>query len=286
MTTEPPATLAVGEQYFPGMIVPSSNDLWLYQVNDPETREIVRLMASATVIDLSGPYQRVLDAGGIALLGQTPPNRSNGWGMYVGYDGVVGPDPVNQVPVGREWLKACATFANHIAAFADHWHMLREPGFYETGHSYTHTDESNIRNRVTLWWGIGVNGEAFRQVEEWMALSPIIDPTLSADLNWKVVQVDLADIMQKVCDNCLGFNILRRFNRRCQPLNWLTLLSSGMVALPDFAEEEWGPRSVIRNFTRLPSSEKRDIWNELAQLNDKALEYYDEKIAVNVSHAP
>ena len=281
MTTTPQPTLALGQQVLPDSVLPSRDENnrprgLVVVVRDVETRKVSSHLGPA------GPGSNALyistaaDRGGVPFLaerwvGAVPD--------YIGYHGELVDDPVNQVPLGRLWRKACGTFAHHIASFSDHWHMLREPGFYSSGHNFTHTDESRLRNRVTLWWGIGVNGEAYRQVEEWMALDPIIDPNAHADLNWKVVQVSVADLMEKVCDNCQGFNILRRFNRRCEPLNWQTLLSGGMIALPDFEEEEWGPRSVIRNFVNLSSSAKRDIWDGLAQWNDKALEYYDENIA-------
>ena len=222
--------------------------------------------------------------GGFIFLGKISMGRVGRGIGYMDYEGELSLDPVNQVPLGREWKKALGTFAHHIAGFSDRWHMMREPGYYNTAHNFTHTDESNIRNRVTSWWGIGVCGEAYRLVDEWMALDPVVDPTLHADLNWKIGQASLEDMMADICANCQGSNILRRFNRRVQALNYQTALNSGLVVLPNFDEETWGPRSVVRRFTNLGSSARSEIWDQLAQWCDQALEYYDENIAVNQVH--
>ena len=267
-----------------------------YGIIDPVTRRLLEAHSVSDVTGAAGSIRMRMEnhPGMMPLffLAEDPswPDRSFIMGTeppkYLGYDFTLNDDPVNQIPVGREWWKACGTFAHHIASFADHWQMLREDGFYATGHNFTHSDESNLRNRVTLWWGIAVNGEATRQVAEWMQLNPVIDPTAHADVNWKVAQATVENIMRIVCSDCQGFNILRRFNRRCQPLEMLSALTSGMIVAPDFSEETWGPRSVLRNFVRASGAEKQDLWNELAQWNEKALVYFDEKIAVNLTHAP
>ena len=284
MTTEP-VYAVLGEPYLPGMVLPPTAQYGygIVAVDDVEARHFIAFENGFATLSRYESWVRQ---------GYVPYVHDNEYGDYtygksvgyLGYDGSLHDGTVNQVPVGRVWKKALGTFAHHIASFSDRWHMMREPGFYNSGHSFVHTDESNMRNRVTVWWGIGVCGEAYRLVDEWMALDPVPDPTLHADLNWRIGQATLEDMMADICNNCLGDNILRRFNRRVQALNYQTALNSGLVVLPNFDEATWGPRFVLRRFTHLGTSARSDIWDELALWCDKAVEYYDENIAVNAIH--
>ena len=217
---------------------------------------------------------------------------------FLGYDGSLHleNDPVNQWHAGRDWMVACGTFASHIAEFRDHYHMLREPGSYDQGNTVAHTDESNMRNKVTLWWGRALNGEACRQLAHWMppgtfvddpaiGLDPVITAATPADQNWKIGQATIETLMAVICDNCLGFNILRRFHRRCRPIDWRTSLNSGIITAPDFSDDSWSPRAIIRNFSyNSTPSEKVDIFNELMEWNGKALDWYDENVSTDQTH--
>ena len=217
---------------------------------------------------------------------------------FLGYDGSVNPEsePVNQWFEGQPWMVACGIFASHIAEFRDHYHMLREPGSYDQGNTVAHTDESNMRNKVTLWWGRALNGEACRQLAHWMppgtivddpeiGLDPVITDQTPVDENWKIAQATISELMAVICDNCLGFNILRRFHRRCRPVDWRTSLNSGIITAPDFSQEFWSPRAIIRNFSyNSTPSEKVDIYNELMEWNGKALDWYDENVTPDLTH--
>ena len=288
MTTEnEPVYAVLGEPYLPGMLLPpGAPGYGIAIMDDVEARHFIN--HTGGYFPTLSQYESWLRQGYVPYVHDNEfvefspvYNKRAG---YLAYDGRMHNGTVNQIPLGRGWKKALGTFAHHIANFSDRWHMMREPGFYKNAHSFIHTDESNMRNRVTVWWGIGVCGEGYRQVDEWMALDPVIDPNLHADLNWRVGQATLEDMMRDICNNCLGDNILRRFNRRVQALNYQTALNSGLVVLPNFDEETWGPRFVLRRFTHLGTSARSDIWDELALWCDKAVEYYDENIAVNQIH--
>ena len=217
---------------------------------------------------------------------------------FIGYDGSLHTEenPVNQWHDGLLWMKACGVFAHHIAEYRDHYHMLRQPGTYSQG-SFTHSDESNLRNRATLWWGRALNGEAFRRLSEWMPPGTVVDdpevglPSVIPDNarpheNWKLVQPDIASLMKLICDNCQGQNILRRFHRKCRPLDYLAAMgSTGVLTVPDFTEDEWRVRRIIRSMQTLTPLQRTEIWDELMEWNGKALDYYDENIAVDATHA-
>ena len=290
MTTgNEPVYAVLGEPYLPGMVLPPTAQYGygIAVMDDVEARHFIRRTAGH--FPTLSQYESWVRQGYVPYAHDADyqdfsSTYDKGAG-YLGYDGSLHNGTVNQVPVGRVWKKALGTFAHHIASFSDRWHMMREPGFYNSAHSFVHTDESNIRNRVTVWWGLGVCGEAYRLVDAWMALDPVIDPTLHADLNWRVGQATLEAMMADICANCQGTNILRRFNRKVEALNYQTALNSGLVVLPNFGEETWGPREVLRRFTHLGTSARNDIWDELALWCDKALEYYDENIAPTVSES-
>ena len=282
MTTANVAT--VGNEVLPGMTLPQGREYRLAVLRDRDTRGLMTINGTSPT-GLMSAQSSALRNNGVIFLGLRSLGTVANFTGYMDYDGELSLVPVNQIPLGREWKKALGTFAHHIASFSDRWHMMREPGFYKNAHSFVHTDESNIRNRVTVWWGLGVCGEAYRLVDAWMALDPVIDPTLHADLNWKVGQATLEAMMADICANCQGTNILRRFNRKVEALNYQTALNSGLVVLPNFDEESWGPREVLRRFTHLGTSARNDIWDELALWCDKALEYYDENIAPTVSES-
>ena len=216
---------------------------------------------------------------------------------FLGYDGSVHEedDPVNQWYAGLEWMKACGTFAHHIAEYNDHYHMLRQPGTFSSGHTLTHSDESNMRNKVTLWWGRALNGEVFRRLVEWMppgtivhdmtiGLPSVIPAAARPHENWKLVEPEIASLMQLICDYCQGQNILRRFHRRCQPLEYLTALGSGVLAVPDFSEDVWRVRRSIRNMQTSTPTQRVEVYDELMEWNGKALDYYDENVAVDTTH--
>ena len=216
---------------------------------------------------------------------------------YLGYDGSIHSedDPVNQWADGLVWMKACGIFAHHIAEYRDHYHMLRQPGTYSQS-SFTHSDESNLRNQATLWWGRALNGEAFRRLVGWMPPGTIVDdpeiglPSVIPEdarphENWKLAQSDIASLMKRICDNCLGQNILRRFHRKCRPLDYLAALgSTGVLTVPDFTEDEWRVRHVIRNMQTLTPTRRTEIWDELMEWNGRALDYFDENIAPDATH--
>ena len=295
-----PVYAVPGEPYVPGMVTPAGEVYGYLVLDNEETRHILhggKTDGFLAIADYNGHTSR----GRFIYVGKDISSRpSDNADKFLGYDGVVVDDPVNQWYEGRVWLEACGIFASHIAEFRDHYHMLREPGTFHVGNSVAHTDESNMRNKVTLWWGRGLNGEAFRQLVHWMppgsvikdptfenvGLSPIIDPTAHADLNWKVVQTSMATMMQTICDNCLGFNVLRRFHRRCRPIDWQTSLWGGILTVPDFTlspPETWSPRAVIRNFSLLSRADKNEIWDDLMLWNGRALDWYDENVATDIT---
>ena len=294
-----PTYVVPGEPYLPGMVAREGEPYGIVIVDNEETRHIQEGYGSGGGIVLSG-YNFYIQRGLFVYVSQPWVVSGAADDKFLGYEGQLSDDPVNQWYKGREWLEACGTFASHIAEFRDHYHMLREPGTFHVGNSVAHTDESNMRNKVTLWWGRGLNGEAFRQLVSWMppgsvikdpafenvGLSPIIDPTAHADLNWKVVQTSMATMMQTICDNCLGFNVLRRFHRRCRPIDWQTSLWGGILTVPDFTlrpPETWSPRAVIRNFSLLSRADKNEIWDDLMLWNGRALDWYDENVATDTT---
>ena len=205
-------------------------------------------------------------------------------GKYLGHDGRIYDDPVNQWFAGKSWIIAAGTFANHVAQFNDHYHMFHQPGTFATGHDLDHSDESNLRNKVTLWWGRALAGETFKQLSEWFALPPVIPEGATVDENWRLVQPTVEAHMQIVCDNCLGFNILRRFHRRCSPIDWNTALNSGLLTVPDFDQERWSPRAVVRNFTLESRSRRTELWDDLMEWYGKALDWYDDNVKTDVIH--
>ena len=214
---------------------------------------------------------------------------------YLGYDGSLQDDPVNQWANGEMWMKACGVFASHMSAFRGDDLMLAQADTYDIGHALVHSDVSILRTKVTFWWGRALNGEACRQLAHYMppgtivndpeiGLNPIITATTPADENWKIAEATIAGIMAIICDDCQGFNILRRFQRKCQPLEFLTSLNNGMVIAPDFSEDEWRPRSIVRNFSFLNRADRIEIHNELMEWNGRALTYFDENIAPDATH--
>ena len=294
-----PVYVVPGEPYVPGMTSPTGEAYGHVILDNEETRHIVHGGSRDNFPTQQGYDFDTKTRGRFVYVSVT-----NAWTVsggaddkFLDYEGHISDDPVNQWYEGRAWLEACGTFASHIADFRDHYHMLREPGTYDSGHSVAHTDESNMRNKVALWWGRGLNGEVFRQLVNWMppgsvlkdaafsevGLSPIIDTTAHADLNWKVVQTSLADTMRIVCENCLGFNILRRFHRKCRPIDWRTALGDGLLAVPDFTLDIWSPRSVIRNFSLISRTAKAEIWDDLMEWNGRALDWYDENVATDIT---
>ena len=295
-----PVYAVPGEPYVPGMVTPIGETYGYVIVDNEETRHVLH-GGSVSGFPVQHHYEFEFSRGRFAYVAKDVSSRpSDNIDKFLGYDGVVVDDPVNQWYEGRAWLEACGTFASHIAEFRDHYHMLREPGTYDVGNSIAHTDESNMRNKVALWWSRGLNGEAFRQLVNWMppgsvikdpdlsdvGLSPIIDPTAHADLNWKITQTSIANLMKTICENCLGFNILRRFHRRCRPIDWRTSLGSGILTVPDFAlplPEMWSPRAIIRNFSLLSRTRKSEIWDELMEWNGRALDWYDENVATDIT---
>ena len=292
----------VGEPYIWGMESPPNADpAYGYAVLD---NELTRHFVFA-----SNPFPSTIDGYnldsrlGIPYVTNGNHDLYKGQGIssprgFLGYDGSLHleSDPVNQWHVGQPWMIACGTFASHIAEFRDHYHMLREPGSYNQGNSVAHTDESNLRNKVTLWWGRALNGEACRQLAHWMppgtivddltiGLNPVITDQTPADQNWKIGEATIKTLMDVICDNCLGFNILRRFHRRNRPIDWHTSLNSGIITAPDFDQEEWAPRAIIRNFSYNSTPSRRvEIYNELMEWNGRALDWYDENVTPDQTH--
>ena len=205
-------------------------------------------------------------------------------GMYLGHDGFLSADPVNQWYAGKDWMIAAGTFASHIAEFRDHYHMLRQPGTYSTGHDVAHSDESNLRNKVTMWWGRGLAGETFKQLSEWFALPPITPAGATVDEDWRLVQPTIENLMRVICDNCLGYNILRRFHKQCRPIDWNTALNSGLLTVPDFSQQEWAPHGVISNFTLLNRTARAERWDDLMEWYGKCLDWYDNNVKTDVTH--
>ena len=60
-----------------------------------------------------------------------------------------------------------------------------------------------------------------------VGLPSVITSEMRPHENWKLVLPDIESMMQLICDNCLGFNILRRFHRKCQVLEYLTSVAFG-----------------------------------------------------------
>ena len=168
-------------------------------------------------------------------------------------------------------MTACGVFASHISGYIGHDHMLAQPGTYATGHDLSHSEESSLRHKTAMWWGRGINGEAFRQLANWMppgtvvddpeiGLNPVVPDNAAFDDDWRLVQPSIETTMRIVCDNCMGFNILRRFSRKCDPITFSSALGFGLVIVPNFQEEAWVPRSTIRTFAHLSASARRDTW--------------------------
>ena len=302
-TSTAPVYAVAGEPFVTGMVKPLD---W-----PPEVKigwvsiedEVTRLIVSGSDSLPSSPVQSNAARDGFVLYvcdasAMYPPESArpvHPKGKYLDYAGHIVVDPVNQWVTGRAWMKACGVFASHISAFRGDDHMLAQAGTYDSGHALVHSDESIMRHKVTMWWGRGLNGEACRQLAHYMppgtivadpeiGLDPVITEQTPTDKNWKIVEATIADTMRIICDDCQGFNILRRFQRRCQPFNFLTSLNNGMVVAPNFEDEEWGPRAIVRNFSFEGRARRIEIHDELMAWNDRALTYFDENIAPDATH--
>ena len=277
-----PNIAVLGEPYLPGMLnTPDDLYGWAF-VDDVLTRH---LAGGSYRFDTLEAYNNHVNRRGYTIYVATGIQGGvSVAGKYLGHDGLIYDDPVNQWYAGKPWMIAAGTFANHVAQFNDHYHMLHQPGTFSTGHDLDHSDESNLRNKVTLWWGRAYAGETFKQLSEWFALPPIVPAGATVDEDWRLVQPTIEAHMQTVCDNCLGFNILRRFHRQCRPIDWNTALNAGLLTAPEFSQEEWAPHAVIRNFTLQSRSRRTELWDELMEWYGKALEWYDNNIKTDITH--
>ena len=291
-----PVYAVPGEIYTPDMIMPPNVDRqYGYAIVDDErTRHFYQ---TGPNFPAPSKYSHSDHAHGVFYstngdLTDYPGNYDNG---YLGYDGYAGYPPVNQWVSGLSWITACGTFASHIAEFRDHYHMLRQPTNYDQGHSFTHSDESNIRNKATLWWGRGLNGEVTRRIAEWMPPGTIVDDStiglpsvIPQDArpheNWKLVQPEIEGLMQIICENCLGSNILRKFHRRADAMTYLSAMGSGLLAVPDFTEDVWRIRTSVRNFTLESRAARNEIWGDLMEWNGHALDWFDENVIIVREH--
>ena len=281
VTKAKPVIARPGEPYELGMIVPPGEAYGWAMLED----ELSRLVHTGSYrFQSESTYNSYVSQGYAVYVVNGLQGGTHTKGLFLGHDGLLYTNPVNQWYAGKPWMIAAGTFANNIAQFADHYHMLHQPGTFATGHELDHSDESNLRNKVTLWWGRGLAGETFKQLSEWFALPPIVPEGATVDENWRLVQPTIEALMQTVCDNCLGFNILRRFHRRCSPIDWNTALNSGLLTVPDFTQEEWAPRAVVRNFTLESRSRRTELWDDLMEWYGKALDWYDNNVKTDVTH--
>ena len=270
-----------GEKYELGMLNTPTDDFGWAFIED----ELTRLVSNAVIRFEAEEIYHIRIAQGLAVyvaqgLQGGVPSR----GKYLGYDGYLQDEPVNQWAAGRPWMVAVGLFASHIAEFHDHYHLLRQPGTFDSGHDFTHSDESNLRNRVTLWWGRALAGEVYRRLREWIDLDPHVTAATPDDRNWKLRQADIEALLMTICDNCLGFNILRRFHKRCDPLAWQAAMTNGLLAVPNFDEDLWIPRGIVANFSTLNRSSRSDKWDDLMEWWGRGKDWYDENVTADVSH--
>ena len=283
--SEQPVYAVPGQLWVPGMINPEGKSYGHVKIRNEDVDIRLVNVGSGGILPSEGDYNYFITQGITYFVVEGLAPNTHPGGKFLGHDGLLYDDHVNQIFHGRDWIKACGTLASHIAEFRDHYHMLRQPGTYGSGHDFEHTDESSLRNKVTLWWGRGLCGYAYKLVKEWMDLPVLPDPNAHADLNWRVGEAFVAEKMEIICENCLGFNILRRFHRRCRPLDWQTSLNGGILTVPEFSDEVWSPRAIMMNFAAQSRTARGEQWDDLVEWYGKALDYHDENIAVERDHA-
>ena len=156
-------------------------------------------------------------------------------GQYLPYppaDGIPitnSPDPTNQVPHLREFLKHCCTFAHEVlSAHEPHAPRLRHVDSWNLAPDIALDVDSIEKNRIGMRYYRGVLGYYFDQLDKFEAMPGDADRRGQFEEDWRVELPILQALDRYVCGECqdeAGGSRLRDFIHYCNVSEWDSALT-------------------------------------------------------------
>ena len=219
-----------------------------------------------------------------------PPDDTESSGWYLGYDGSFNPEPVNQIPYFRVWMKHVATFAHEIDTyFSEHTVHHTDTASYKSSYDINHSEDSILRNRNALQYGRALCGLVFDEVLRWSKLDPLGNPAIDA-FDWRMEKPKVEALVEALCLACEHPYWLREFVLIHEPDAWRTALDTrvrafgqNVLALPklDRSSEPWMPVPYDENDPRGSSlhlvggNNPVGAWKGFIAQYKQAVLYYD-----------